>query len=59
MFRVVDGVAEVLVSPFSDRYNGEQIVDMVKRIPGQDYEKMRQGPHIPLSRAFPPPEGYL
>ena len=59
MFRVVDGLAEVLVSPFSDRYNGEPIVDMVKRIPGQDYEKIRQGPQVPLDRAFPPPGGFV
>jgi len=60
MFKVVDGVTEALVSPFSDRFEGDAIADVVRKIPDQDYEKMRQGsPHIPLNRAFPPPGGFV
>ena len=59
MFRVVDGEVESLTSPFSNRETGRNVEDIVREIPGRDYAKMRQGPHVPLNRAFPPPGGFV
>jgi hypothetical protein len=59
MFKVTKGVVEALESPFSNREDGQIIEDIVQRIPGQDYEKMRQGQHMPINRAFPPAGGFV
>jgi hypothetical protein len=59
MFKVTEGVVEALESPFSNRKDGKIIEDIVQRIPGQDYEKIRQRQHIPLNRAFPPAGGFV
>jgi hypothetical protein len=59
MFRVTDGIVEALESPFSNRDDGKIIEDIVQRVPGQDYENIRQGEHMPLNRAFPPPGGFV
>lgn len=66
MFKVVDGVVETIESPFSNRKDGQEVIDVALEIPGQDYAKIRQvyskqrqGQHVPLSRAFPPAGGFV
>jgi hypothetical protein len=59
MFKVTEGTVEALESLFSNREDGITYTDIVEMVPGQDYENMGQGVHIPLNRAFPPTGGFV